>query len=49
MEEWQRAYHHARGNPDAARYIEERKEALLAQLTAEWRQAKQQTGGNDHG
>ena len=48
MEQWQRAYHHARGNPDAARYIEERKAATLARLTAEWRQAKH-TGGNDHG
>jgi len=48
MEQWQRAYYLARGNPDAARYIEERKAATLARLTAEWRQAKQ-AGGNGHG
>jgi hypothetical protein len=41
LEQWQRAYHYAHGDPDAARHIEERKAAVLARLTAAWRQAQQ--------
>ena len=42
MEQWQRAYYRAHGNPDAARYIEERKVVALAQLTTTWQASKKE-------
>jgi hypothetical protein len=48
-EHWRHAYHAANGDPAAEAYIEERKAAALARLTAEWAARKHTERQNDHG